>query len=98
MNTDTIFREIDSLISVGEAMQRDLADSTFDTLKTVGDQVPYFPLERIQNWVEGKGASLFQFARAVNRKAEKFSESYSELIKPASCGSYKPVGIDTHEI
>lgn len=87
MNTATIFREIDSLISVVEAMQRGLSDSTFDTLKIVEDEVPYFRLARIQSWVEGKSASLFQFAHAINRKAEKFSERYVEVIKPASYGS-----------
>jgi hypothetical protein len=92
MNNRTIFREIDSLISVVEAMQRNLSNSTFDTLKIVENEVPYFRLERIQTWVEGKGASLFQFARAINRKAEKFSESYVEFSKPASRRFNMPAG------
>lgn len=97
MNTNTIFREIGSLISVVEAIQRDLSDSTFDTLKIVEDEVPYIRLEPIRKWVEGKSASLFQFARTINRKAEKFSESYAEFIKPASRGSYVPAGVDIED-
>lgn len=98
MKNDTIFREFDSLISVVEALQRELSNRNFDRMKIVEDEVPYFRLERIQSWVEGKSASLFQFARAINRKAEKFSENYVEFIKPASRGSYVPVGIDIEDI
>ena len=98
MNTDTMFREIGSLISVVEAIQRDLSDSIFDKLKIVEGEVPYFRLEHIKSWVEGKSASLFQFARTINRKVEKFSENYVEFIKPASHGSYVPVGIDIDDI
>lgn len=98
MKNDVIFREFDSLISVVEAVQRELSDRTFDTMKIIEDEVPYFRLEHIQSWVEGRSASLFQFARTVNRKAEKFSESYAEFIRPASGGAYVPVGIDIDDI
>ncbi|MCL7943667.1 hypothetical protein [Marinobacter sp. ATCH36] len=98
MNTYTIFREVDSLISVVEAMERDLSTSTFDTMKIVADEVPYFRLERVQSWVESKSDSFFQFVRTINRKAEKVSGSYVEFIKPASRGSYMPVGIDVDDV
>lgn len=98
MKTDIIFREIDSLISVVETVQRDLFDSTFDTLKILADEVPYFRLERVQSWVEAKSASLFQFAHAVNRKAEKFSQSYTKSTEPASTGAYLPFGLDMDNV
>ncbi len=102
MKTETIFREIDSLISFTEAMQNELYASTFDKLKTaegktVEGELTFFRLDDIENWVEGKSASFFQFARTINRKAEKLSESYAEFIKPASRGSYMPVGIDIND-
>ena len=98
MNAYSIFREIDSLISVVEAMQHDLSRRTFDTMKIVADEVPYLRLERAQTWVESESNSFFQFARTLNRKAEKFSVSYVEFIKPASRGAYIPVGIDVDEV
>ncbi|MCR8913334.1 hypothetical protein FDP08_07730 [Marinobacter panjinensis] len=98
MNTYSIFREIDSLISVVEAMQHDLSSSTFDTMKIVADEVPYFRLERVRSLVESKSDSFFQFARTLNRKAERFSGSYVEFIKPASRGAYIPVGIDVDNV
>ncbi|GGC71308.1 hypothetical protein [Marinobacter halophilus] len=98
MKTETIFREIDSLISVTEAMQHELSGYTFDTLKIIEHELPYFCLNRIQNWVLVKSDSLFQFARNINIKAERFSENYIELIKPAPRGSYMPVGIDIDDI
>lgn len=94
METETIFREIDSLISFTEAMQGDLSASTFDKLKIVDDKLTFFRSGAIQCWVEGKSAALFQFARTLNRKAKKFSESYVDFIKPVSRGSYTPVGVD----
>lgn len=97
MNDYSIFREIDSLISVVEAMQQALSTSTFDTMKTVADEVPYLRLERVQTWVESESDSFFQLARTLNRKAERFSGSYVEFIKPASRGAYIPVGIDVDE-
>lgn len=98
MKTENIFREIDSLISVAEAMQRDLSASTFARLKIGEDKRPPLRLDRIQSWLEGKSAFFFQFARTINRKAERFSESYVEFIKPATPGSYMPVGIDIEDI
>lgn len=97
MSNDTIFREIDSLISVVEYMQRELTTSTFDALKIVEEELPYLRIGRIQSWVESKSGSFFQFAHAINRKAEKFAGNYSEFIKPASLGSYVPVGIDIND-
>jgi|26BtaG_2_1085354.scaffolds.fasta_scaffold29170_2 hypothetical protein len=98
MNDYSIFREIDSLISVVEAKQHDFSSSTFDTMKIVADEVPYFRLERVQTWVGSKSDSFFQFARTLNREAEKFSGSYVEFIKPASRGAYIPVGIDVDDV
>lgn len=98
MKTETIFREIDSFISVTEAFQRELSDYTFDTLNLVEHQLPLLRLDRTQDWVAGKSDSFFQFAHTINRKVEKFSETYVEFIKPASRGSYMPVGIDADDI
>lgn len=98
MKTETIFREIDSLISVAETMQRDLSTNTFDRLKIVEDELPPFPLGQIRSWLERKSAFFFQFARTINRRAERFSESYVEFIKPATPGSFIPVGIDIDDI
>lgn len=98
MKDYSIFREIDSLISVVEAMQHDLSSSTFDRMKVVADKVPYFRLERVQTWVESESDAFFQFARTLNRKAEMFSGSYVEFIRPASRGAYIPVGIDVDDV
>ncbi len=98
MKTETIFREIDSLISVAEAMQRDLSTSIFDRLKIVETERPPVRLGPIRSWLEGKSSFFFQFARAINRRVERFSESYVEFIKPATPGCYIPVGIDIDDI
>ena len=98
MKTETIFREIDSFISVAEAFQRELSGYTFDTLSLVEYQLPFLRLDRIQNWMSDKNDSFFQFAHTINRKVEKFSETYVEFIKPTSHGAYMPAGIDADDI
>lgn len=98
MKTDTIFREIDSLISFAEAKQGDLSASAVRKLKTFENKLTSFRSDNIQNWVEGKSASFFQLARTVNRKVEQLSESYAEFVKPVSYGSYLPIGIDIDDI
>lgn len=98
MENETIFREIYSLISFTEAMQRELFASTFDKLKTIEGEQTFLRLDDIQKWVGDKSASFFQFARVINKKAEKFSESYVEFIKPASREFYTPVGIEIDDV
>ncbi|HSP31996.1 MAG TPA: hypothetical protein VLO13_08330 [Halomonas sp.] len=103
MKTENIFREIDSLLSFSEAMQGKLYTSTFDKLKaiegkTIADDMTFIRLNDIQGWVEGKSASFFQFARTINKKAEKISDSYVEFIKPVSRGSYMPVGVEIDDV
>lgn len=78
-------------------MKGKLSASTFDTLKTIEGELTLFRLDDIQNWVDGKSIAFFQFARTINRKAEKFSENYVEFTKPASRGSYTPVGVDIND-
>ena len=84
MKNQTVFREIDSLISVAEAMQRDLSTSTFSRLKTIEGKRTLPRVDGIQSWVEGKSASFFQIARALNQRAEKLSESYINFTTSAS--------------
>lgn len=84
MKTETIFREIDSLISVTEAIQRDFSDSIFDRLRIVEEELTFFRLHNIEDWIDGKSASLFQFARFISKRAEKLTESYAGFINPAS--------------
>ncbi|PXX92318.1 hypothetical protein DIT71_03720 [Marinobacter vulgaris] len=98
MKTQTVFREIDSLISVVEAMQRDLSTSTFNRLKTVEGKRPFLRVDGIQSWVEGKSASFFQIVRTINQKAEKLSESYIDFTTTAPSTSRKPVNIDINDI
>jgi hypothetical protein len=98
MKTEIIFRGIDEVISYVECIKNDLFETTFDTLKIIEDELPFFFLKDVEAWAEGKSTSLFQSAHSINRKVQKSFDSYVQFIKPAPPGSYTPVGIDVGDV
>lgn len=98
MRTEIIFRGIDEIISYVECINSDLFETTFDTLKIIEDELPFFFLKDVEIWAERKSTSLFQSAHAMNRKVQKSVDNYVQVIRPAPRGSYTPVGVDIGDI